>query len=59
MHGTGDFATDPQGSRLLVVRAGSADKTLRLYTGLYHEVFSEPERDQVVADLLAWLEGHR
>jgi alpha-beta hydrolase superfamily lysophospholipase len=59
LHGTGDFATDPQGSRLLVARAGSSDKTLRLYTGLYHEVFSEPEREQVVADLLAWLDGHR
>jgi acylglycerol lipase len=59
LHGTGDVVTDPQGSRLLVARAGSADKTLRLYSGLYHEVFSEPEREQVVADLLAWLDGHR
>jgi acylglycerol lipase len=59
LHGTGDFATDPRGSRLLVARAGASDKTLRLYAGLYHEVFSEPEREQVVADLLAWLDGHR
>ena len=51
--------TDPKGSRLLVARAGSADKTLRLYPGLYHEIFSEPEREQVLADLVAWLEGHR
>jgi alpha-beta hydrolase superfamily lysophospholipase len=59
LHGTGDFVTDPKGSRLLVARAGSADKTLRLYTGLYHEVLSEPEREHVVADLVAWLDGHR
>ena len=59
LHGTGDFVTDPQGSRLLVARAGSADKTLRLYVGLYHEVFSEPERRQVLADVVAWLDGHR
>jgi acylglycerol lipase len=59
LHGTGDFVTDPRGSRLLASRAGSADKTLRLYNGLYHEVFSEPERNQVVADLVAWLDGHR
>lgn len=57
-HGTGDFVTDPQGSRLLASRAASSDKTLRLYEGFYHEVFSEPEREQVVADLLAWLDGH-
>jgi alpha-beta hydrolase superfamily lysophospholipase len=59
LHGTGDIVTDHRGSRLLVARAGSADKTLHLYTGLYHEIFSEPERAQVVADLLAWLDGHR
>ena len=58
LHGTGDVVTDPRGSRLLVARAGSADKTLRLYSGLYHEIFSEPEREQVVADLAAWLDGH-
>jgi acylglycerol lipase len=58
LHGTGDLVTDPAGSRLLVARAGSTDKTLRLYTGLYHEVLSEPERAEVVADLLAWLDGH-
>lgn len=57
LHGTGDFVTDPQGSRLLAARAGSADKTLRLYPGLYHEVLSEPEREQVLADLLAWLDA--
>ena len=59
LHGTGDLVADPRGSRLLVARAGSSDKTLRLYTGLYHEVLSEPEREQVVTDLLAWLDGHR
>jgi acylglycerol lipase len=59
LHGTDDRVTDVKGSRLLVARAGSANKTLRLYSGLYHEVLSEPEREQVVADILAWLDGHR
>lgn len=59
MHGTGDIVTDHRGSRLLVARAKSSDKTLRLYEGLYHELFSEPERDQLVSDLLDWLDGHR
>jgi alpha-beta hydrolase superfamily lysophospholipase len=40
-------------------RAGSADKTLKMYDGLWHEIFNEPERDAVIADLLAWLEAHR
>jgi alpha-beta hydrolase superfamily lysophospholipase len=59
LHGTGDKVTDVRGSRLLVARAGSPDKTLRLYPGLYHELLSEPERAQVLADLLAWLDGHQ
>jgi acylglycerol lipase len=55
MHGTGDRAADPDGSRQLYDKASSSDKTLRLYDGLYHEVFSEPEREQAVSDLLDWL----
>lgn len=55
MHGTGDIVADANGSRLLYARASSADKTLQLYDGLYHEILSEPEREQVLNDLLAWL----
>ncbi|MCC6126526.1 MAG: lysophospholipase [Pirellulales bacterium] len=56
MHGTRDLVTDPNGSRQLYARASSADKTLRLYPGLYHEIFNEPEREQVIGDLIAWIE---
>jgi acylglycerol lipase len=59
IHGTGDYVTDPNGSRQLYARAKSEDKTMQLYPGLYHEVFSEPEREQAVTDLLAWLDAHR
>jgi acylglycerol lipase len=59
LQGTRDIAADPKGSRLLLARAGSDDKTLRLYTGLYHELFSEPERDSVVADMADWLDERR
>jgi acylglycerol lipase len=30
---------------------------LKFYDGLYHEVFNEPEREQVLADVAAWLEA--
>lgn len=56
LHGTGDVVTDAEGSRRLYARAASADKTLCLYPGLYHEVLSEPEKDRVRADLLNWLD---
>jgi alpha-beta hydrolase superfamily lysophospholipase len=56
MHGTRDIVTDPAGSRQLYARASSNDKTLHLYPGLFHEIFNEPEREQVVGDLIAWIE---
>jgi alpha-beta hydrolase superfamily lysophospholipase len=35
---------------------GTSECVVKLYDGLYHEVFNEPERDQVTADLFRWLE---
>jgi acylglycerol lipase len=58
LHGSDDRICSPAGSRMLCERAGSGDKTLRIYDGLYHEVFDEPEREQVLADLVAWLNRH-
>lgn len=56
MHGDADRIADVSGSQQLHERVASADKTLRIYAGLYHEILHEPERDTVVADMLAWLE---
>jgi acylglycerol lipase len=55
MHGTDDRLGDPEGSRLLYDRAGSKDKTLKLYQGFYHEIFNEPDREQVLSDMEGWL----
>ena len=59
LQGTGDRIVDPNGSRQFHERAAAKDKTLRMYDGLYHELLSEPERDQVMADLIAWLNARR
>ena len=56
MHGGEDAMVAPEGSQLLHERVSSDDKTLVLYPGLYHEIFNEPEKDQVLADMLGWLE---
>jgi alpha-beta hydrolase superfamily lysophospholipase len=56
LHGTGDWITDPRGSKELYQRASSTDKTLKLYEGLYHDLFHEPEWRQVTADVVAWVE---
>ena len=36
-------------------RVSSRDKTLKLYDGFYHEIFNEPGRERVFADMEAWL----
>jgi lysophospholipase len=51
----GNGGPDGARSRVLYERIGSKDKTLKLYEGLLHEIFNEPEHPQVLADLEAWL----
>ncbi len=58
MQGSEDKLVDPDGAQLLHDIIGSSDKTLKIYPGLYHEIFNEPERDQVFADMQAWLGEH-
>lgn len=58
MHGESDKLIPNAASRQLYDAAGSADKTLVIYPELYHEIFNEPEKDQVLADLIQWLNKH-
>jgi alpha-beta hydrolase superfamily lysophospholipase len=58
MTGSEDKLVDPEGSRLVDRLAGSSDKTLKVYDGLYHEIFNEPEQEQVLDDLANWLRAH-
>ena len=58
MHGTADRLSDPEGSQMLYDRVNSRDKTLKLYEGFYHEIFNEPGREQVFADMEDWLATH-
>ena len=58
MHGSADRLSDPSSSKMLFERAGSKDKTLKLYEGFYHEIFNEPQGQQVFADMEAWLKLH-
>jgi acylglycerol lipase len=56
LHGTDDQLADVAGSRALEAAATGTEVTAHYYEGLYHEVFNEPERDQVLADLRSWLD---
>ncbi|WP_407684867.1 alpha/beta hydrolase [Mycobacterium sp. HUMS_1102779] len=55
VHGSDDRLIPVAGSRRLVECAGSADVELKVYPGLYHEVFNEPERDRVLGDVVSWV----
>jgi acylglycerol lipase len=58
LHGTDDRICAPAGSAMVHDWVSSPDKTVRRYQDLYHEVFNEPERDEVLTDLVRWLEQH-
>jgi alpha-beta hydrolase superfamily lysophospholipase len=55
VHGDADRLIPVDGSRRLVECVGSTDVELKVYPGLYHEVFNEPERAQVLGDVVSWI----
>jgi alpha-beta hydrolase superfamily lysophospholipase len=57
MHGSADAMTASDGSEEFHRAVGSQDKALKIYPDLYHEIFNEPERLEVLGDLAAWLEA--
>jgi len=57
VHGEDDQLVSAAGSRHLVRCVGSSDVTLKVYPELYHEVFNEPERDQVLDDVTSWIQA--
>jgi alpha-beta hydrolase superfamily lysophospholipase len=55
VHGSEDRLVSVDGSRHVVGAVGSSDAELKVYPGLFHEVFNEPERDQVLDDVVSWI----
>jgi acylglycerol lipase len=58
VQGSGDKLVDPSGAQLLYDLVGSGDKMIKIYDSFYHEVFNEPEHEQVLNDVNKWLETH-
>jgi len=56
--GSADKLVDPGGAQLLCDSVSSTDKTIKMYSGLYHEIFNEPEHEQVLNDVKTWIEAH-
>ena len=55
LHGTADTLVPVVGARPVYQALDATKRTVRYYEGLYHEVFNEPERAQVLADTVEWL----
>jgi acylglycerol lipase len=58
VQGGADRLVDPAGTRILFDKVGATDKTLKMYKGLYHELFNEPEHGQVLSYVEGWLASH-
>jgi alpha-beta hydrolase superfamily lysophospholipase len=57
LHGSGDRLVSLATNRPVYQAIGARERSLKVYEGLYHEVFNEPERATVIGDLLRWLES--
>jgi lysophospholipase len=57
LHGSADQLTLPAGTQLLAARATSAQVTVHIWEGLYHEVHNEPEQAAVLDEIAAWLDA--
>lgn len=55
LHGTEDRVTKPSGSRHFYEQAGSADKTLKLYEGHFHDLLNDIDREVVMSDIKNWI----
>jgi acylglycerol lipase len=56
MHGTADHVVYPGGSEEFASLV-QCDCTVKLWDGLYHEIHNEPQKDDVMDFMIAWLES--
>lgn len=59
-HGTADALVKDDASKIVYQKAGSKDKTLKLFEGLYHETMNElePDRKKVLKTVTDWIVAH-
>jgi alpha-beta hydrolase superfamily lysophospholipase len=55
IHGAADKAAKPSGSKEFFDRAGSVDKTLKIYDGRFHDMLNDLGREEVMADIIGWV----
>lgn len=56
MHGSADTLVRAEDAQPVFDAIASPDKTVRIFDGLYHEIFNEPERLEVLGIVRNWLD---
>lgn len=56
LHGEKDVLVNVRDTYELFREISSADKQMKIYGGLFHEIFFEHCKDEVIADVLGWIE---
>ncbi|MDX6741662.1 alpha/beta hydrolase [Actinocorallia sp. A-T 12471] len=59
VHGGDDRLMPVAATDLVRTHAASPDITVRVWDGLYHEPHNEPEKAEVLSEIVAWLDAHR
>ena len=55
LHGKADYLVDPVSTQFLYDLVSSENKKIIYYEGFYHEIYNEPEHEQVFEDVSSWL----
>jgi alpha-beta hydrolase superfamily lysophospholipase len=55
LHGKADYIVDPVSTQFLYDLVSSENKKIIYYEGFYHEIYNEPEHEQVFEDVSSWL----
>jgi alpha-beta hydrolase superfamily lysophospholipase len=55
--GSEDRVARPDGTRKLAMRMHSSECTCKIYPGMYHDLVTDLEREQVFHDVIEWLLG--
>ena len=55
LHGAEDKLTSVAASKTFIEQLGSSDKQITVYDGVFHELFNEPERDDIINTCIAWI----
>ena len=56
-HGEKDKIVPMEIGEYLYGNISSEDKEIKIYDGLYHEILNEDEKDEVIGDMVNWLDG--